>query len=242
MAAARALFLDLIRYDGRGIEAHRGYIKSVAAQGQAGELLALYNKLLSSYPDDPVLLYAAGLTETYLSGQERLVAADQRIGRAAERMPESEYPPQTRGYIAEVMETVHGERGGLERAMQFYRRAWLLNRSRENPENRANLDLNIGNIAYLLGSNATAWSYYGRRLASRVAFDNPETELIFQQRYAAVSFQMGKKAGADYRLHPCSSTDRGASRSGASPGTVRPPDPAGRGETVFRQGTWRPGG
>jgi CHAT domain-containing protein/Tol biopolymer transport system component len=193
VAAARALFLDLIRYDGRSIEAHRGYIKSVAGQGQAGELLALYNKLLSTYPDDPVLLYSAGLTETYLPGRERLIVADQRIARAAERMPESEYPPQTRGYIAEVMETVHGERGGLERAMQLYRRAWLLNRSQENPENRANLDLNIGNIAYLLGSNATAWSYYSRRLASKVAFDNPETELIFQQRYAAVSFQMGKR-------------------------------------------------
>jgi len=108
-------------------------------------------------------------------------------------MPESEYPPQTRGYIAEVMETVHGERGGLERAMQFYRRAWLLNRSRENPENRANLDLNIGNVAYLLGSNATAWSHYSRRLASGVPFDNPETELLFQQRYAAVAFQMREK-------------------------------------------------
>ena len=150
-------------------------------------------KLLAGYPDDPVLLYAAGLTETYLPGKERLIAADKLIARAAERMPESEYPPQTRGYIAEVMETVHGERGGLERAMQLYRRAWLLNRPGENPENRANLDLNIGNIAYLLGSNATAWSYYSRRLASKVPFDNPETELIFQQRYAAVAFQMREK-------------------------------------------------
>jgi CHAT domain-containing protein len=193
VAAARTLFLDLIRYDGRSIEAHRGYIKSVAAQGQASELLALYNKLLSSYPDDPVLLYASGLTETYLPGRDRLLAADRRIARASERMPESEYPPQTRGYIAEVLETVHGERGGLERAMLLYRRAWLLNRSRENPENRANLDLNIGNIAYLLGSNATAWSHYSRRLASGVPFDNQETELIFQQRYAAVAFQMKEK-------------------------------------------------
>jgi hypothetical protein len=64
--------------DGRSIEAHRGYIKSVAAQGQAGELLALYTKLLAGYPDDPVLLYAAGLTETYLPGRERLAEADKR--------------------------------------------------------------------------------------------------------------------------------------------------------------------
>ncbi|RII25125.1 MAG: hypothetical protein CXR31_14645 [Geobacter sp.] len=193
VAAARALFLDLIRYDGRSLEAHRGYIKSVAAQGQAPELLALYGKLLAGYPDDPVLLYATGLTETYLPGKERLAEADRLIARASERMPESEYPPQTRGYIAEIIETVHGERGGLERAMQFYRRAWLLNRGRENPENRANLDLNIGNIAYLLGSNATAWSHYSRRLAAGIAFDNPDTELIFQQRYAAVAFQMREK-------------------------------------------------
>jgi len=196
VAAARALFLDLIRYDGRSVEAHRGYIKSVAAQGQAGELLALYNRLLQKYPDDPVLLYGSGLTESYLPGKEHLAAADARIARAAERMPESEYPPQTRGYLAEVMETVHGERGGLERAMQFYRRAWLLNRARENPENRANLDLNIGNVAFLLGGNATAWSHYSSRLASRVPFDNPETELIFQERYGAVAFQMREKEGA----------------------------------------------
>jgi CHAT domain-containing protein/tetratricopeptide (TPR) repeat protein len=196
VAAARAIFLDLIRYDGRSVEAHRGYIKSVAAQGQAGELLALYNKLLLSYPDDPVLLYGSGLTESYLPGKEHLIAADQRIARAAERMPDSEYPPQTRGYLAEVMETVHGDRGGLERAMQLYRRAWLLNRPRENPENRANLDLNIGNVAFLLGGNATAWSHYSRRLESKIPFDNPETELIFQQRYGAVAFQMHEKEAA----------------------------------------------
>ncbi len=42
VAAARSIFLDLIRYDGRSVEAHRGYIKSVAAMGQAPELLELY--------------------------------------------------------------------------------------------------------------------------------------------------------------------------------------------------------
>ena len=196
VAAARALFLDLIRYDGRSLEAHRGYIKSVAAQGQAEELLALYNRLLASHPDDPVLLYGSGLTESYLPGKERLAAADRRIARAAERMPESEYPPQTRGYLAEVMETVHGEHGALERAMRHYRRAWLLNRPRENPENRANLELNIGNVAFLLGGNATAWKHYSNRLKSGIPFDNPETELIFQQRYGAVAFQMRENDAA----------------------------------------------
>lgn len=193
VAAARSIFLDLIRYDGRSIEAHRGYIKSVAAMGQAQELLELYRKLLLSYPDDPVLLYAAGLTLTYLPGKERLEEADRLIARSADRMPSSEYPPQTRGYLAEIFETVHGERGGLERALAHYRRAWLLNRPLEQPENRANLDLNIGNIAYLLGSKATAWKFYSQRLASGIPFDNPDTELIFQQRYAAVSFQMREK-------------------------------------------------
>jgi CHAT domain-containing protein/tetratricopeptide (TPR) repeat protein len=193
VASARSLFLDLIRYDGRSVEAHRGYIKSVAAMGQAQELLDLYRKLLHSYPDDPVLLYATGLTLTYLPGKERLEEADRLIARAADRMPSSEYPPQTRGYLAEIAETVHGERGGLERALAHYRRAWLLNRPLEQPENRANLDLNIGNIAYLLGSKATAWKFYSQRLASKVPFDNPDTELIFQQRYAEVAFQMREK-------------------------------------------------
>ncbi len=193
VAAARSIFLDLIRYDGRSVEAHRGYIKSVAAMGQARELLDRYRQMLHSYPDDPVLLYAAGLALTYLPGTESLKEADRLIARAAERMPSSEYPPQTRGYLAEISETVHGERGGLERALALYRRAWLLNRPLEQPENRANLDLNIGNIAFLLGSKATAWTFYSQRLAAKIPFDNPDTELIFQQRYAAVAFQMREK-------------------------------------------------
>jgi len=193
VAAARSTFLDLIRYDGRSIEAHRGYIKSVAAMGQARELLDLYRRMLSSYPDDPVLLYATGLTLTYLPGREPLDEADRLISRSADRMPSSEYPPQTRGYLAEIAETVHGERGGLERALAHYRRAWLLNRPQEQPENRANLDLNIGNIAFLLGSKATAWKFYSQRLDSKIPFDNPDTELIFQQRYAEVAFQMREK-------------------------------------------------
>ncbi len=193
VAAARSVFLDLIRYDGRSVEAHRGYIKSVAAMGQSIELLDLYRKMLLSYPDDPVLLYATGLTMTYLPGRERLDEADRLISRAADRMPSSEYPPQTRGYLAEIAETVHGERGGLERALAHYRRAWLLNRPLEHPENRANLNLNIGNIAFLLGSKATAWKFYSLRLASGIPFDNLDTELIFQQRYAAVAFQMREK-------------------------------------------------
>ncbi|HIJ88855.1 MAG TPA: hypothetical protein HPP97_14450, partial [Desulfuromonadales bacterium] len=193
LASARSTFLDLIRYDGRSIEAHRGYIKSVAAMGQAAELLDLYRRLLSSYPDDPVLLYATGLTLTYLPGKEHLAEADRLISRAADRMPSSEYPPQTRGYLAELAETVHGERGGLERALALYRRAWLLNRPLEQPENRANIDLNIGNIAYLLGSKATAWKFYSQRLEAKIPFDNIDTELIFQQRYAATAFQMREK-------------------------------------------------
>ncbi len=193
VAAARSVFLDLIRYDGRSVEAHRGYIKSVAAMGQAQELLGQYRKMLLSYPDDPVLLYATGLTLTYLPGRESLEEGDRLIARAADRMPSSEYPPQTRGYIAEIVETVHHERGGLERALALYRRAWLLNRPLEQPENRANLDLNIGNIAFLLGSKATAWKFYSQRLAAKIPFDNPDTELIFQQRYAEVAFQMREK-------------------------------------------------
>lgn len=193
IAAARSTFLDLIRYDGRSVEAHRGYIKSVAAMGQAAELLELYRKMLTSYPDDPVLLYTTGLTLTYLPGKENLEEADRLISRSADRMPSSEYPPQTRGYLAEIAETVHGERGGLERALAHYRRAWLLNNPVEQPENRANLDLNVGNIAFLLGSKATAWKFYCQRLASGIPFDNPDTELIFQQRYAAVAFQMREK-------------------------------------------------
>jgi CHAT domain-containing protein/Tol biopolymer transport system component len=196
IASARSVFLDLIRYDGRSIEAHRGYIKSVAAQGQAAELLELYRRQLANWPDDPVLLYATGLCLTYLPGRDHLAEADRLLVRSAERMPESEFPPQTRGYVAEITETVHGEQGGLERALDLYRRAWLLNNPVDHPENRANLDLNIGNVAYLLGRNATAWQHYHARMTSGIPFDNYETELLFLRRYGAVAFQVREQEEA----------------------------------------------
>ncbi|MBE0504683.1 MAG: tetratricopeptide repeat protein, partial [Desulfuromonadales bacterium] len=191
VATARATFLDLIRYDGRSLPAHRGYIKSVAAQGQAEELLLLYRKLLQQYPDDPILLYGAGLCETYLPGRDHLRNARKVLQRAFERLPASPYPAQTLGYLAEVEETVYGEVGGLERALSLYRRAALLNRDEIDPDNRANLELNLGNVAFLLGRNATAQQHYQKRLAANQPFDNPETELLFQRRAGAVAFQLG---------------------------------------------------
>jgi CHAT domain-containing protein len=191
VATARSTFLDLIRYEGRSLPAHRGYIKSVAAQGQAEELLLLYRKLLQQYPDDPILLYGAGLCETYLPGRDHLRSAGKVLQRAFERLPASPYPAQTLGYLAEVEETVYGEVGGLERALALYRRAALLNRDDLDPDNRANLDLNLGNIAFLLGRNATAQQHYQKRLSANQPFDNPETELLFQRRAGAVAFQLG---------------------------------------------------
>jgi len=191
IATARSTFLDLIRYEGRSLPAHRGYIKAVAAQGQAEELLLLYRKLLLQYPDDPILLYGAGLCETYLPGRDHLRNARTVLERAFERLPASPYPAQTLGYIAEVEETVYNEVGGLERALSLYRRAALLNRDDLDPDNRANLELNLGNVAFLLGRNATAQQHYQQRLAANQPFDNPETELLFQRRAGAVAFQLG---------------------------------------------------
>jgi CHAT domain-containing protein/tetratricopeptide (TPR) repeat protein len=200
VATARATFLDLIRYEGRSLPAHRGYIKAVAAQGQAEELLLLYRKLLRQYPDDPILLYGAGLCETYLPGRDHLRSAGKTLRRAFERLPSSPYPAQTLGYIAEVEETVYGEVGGLEQALELYRRAALLNRADIDPDNRANLQLNLGNVAYLLGRNATAQQHYQQRLSANLPFDNPETELLFHRRAGAVAFQLGasKEAIARY--------------------------------------------
>jgi tetratricopeptide (TPR) repeat protein len=200
ISTARATFLDLIRYEGRSLPAHRGYIKAVAAQGQAAELLLLYRKLLQEYPDDPILLYGAGLCETYLPGRDHLRSAKKTLHRAFERLPSSPYPAQTLGYIAEIEETIYGEVGGLERALDLYRRAALLNRDDIDPDNRANLELNLGNVAFMLGRNATAQQHYQQRLAAGLPFDNPETELLFQRRAGEVTFQLGanKEAIARY--------------------------------------------
>ncbi|GEM_PF-619143 len=187
--SARAIFAGLLRDDPDFVPAHRGMIRAAAALKAIPATLAEYRQRLAAQPGDPTLLYATGLTLTYLDGKAPLLEARELIRRAILKNAQVEYFHQTLGYIDEVLETVHGEHGRLEAALESYQRARFLNSSEQNPENAANLDLNIGNAHFLLGQYAQAFEEYRKRQDSKVAFDNPETEILFYQRFGTSAFQ-----------------------------------------------------
>ncbi|MBI5519873.1 MAG: CHAT domain-containing protein [Desulfovibrio sp.] len=187
--SARAIFAGLLRDDPDFVPAHRGMIRASAALKTIPATLADYRARLAQSPDDPTLLYATGLTLTYLDGKAPLMEARTLISRAIRKNGQVEYFHQTLGYVDEVLETVHKERGGLELALDSYQRARFLNVREQNPENAANLDLNIGNIHFLLGQYANAFEEYSRRYESKQPFDNEETEILFYQRFGASAFQ-----------------------------------------------------
>ncbi|MDQ7834058.1 MAG: CHAT domain-containing protein [Humidesulfovibrio sp.] len=187
--SARAIFAGLLRDDPDFVPAHRGMIRAAAALKTIPATLAEYRQKLSAKPDDATLLYATGLTLTYENGKAPLLEARDLISRAIQKNGQVEYFHQTLGYIDEVLETVHGERGRLEAALESYQRARFLNSREQNPENAANLDMNIGNIHFLLGQYAQAFEEYGKRQDSKVPFDNPETEILFYQRFGTSAFQ-----------------------------------------------------
>lgn len=188
--AARNLFAGLLRDDPSLVAAHRGFIKCAAAGRQLGPTLADYRKRLAAGPGDPVLLYATGLCLTYVEGKDALLEGRKLIERAVGLRGQVEYFHQTLGYVNEVLETVHGQPGGLEAALESYRKAQFLNAQGGDPENAPNLLLNVGNVSLLLGQYGRAFDAYAQRLASRAPFDNPDTELLFFRRLGEAAFQV----------------------------------------------------
>ncbi|HWR04767.1 MAG TPA: CHAT domain-containing protein, partial [Humidesulfovibrio sp.] len=187
--SARAIFAGLLRDDPDFVPAHRGMIRASNALKTIPATLAEYRAKLAAKPGDATLLYATGLTLTYLDGKGPLVEARGLISQAIQKNGQVEYFHQTLGYVDEVLETVHKERGRLEQALDSYQRARFLNAREQNPENAANLDLNIGNIHFLLGQYASAFEEYSKRFESKQPFDNEETEILFYQRFGASAFQ-----------------------------------------------------
>ncbi|GAB6125783.1 CHAT domain-containing protein [Humidesulfovibrio idahonensis] len=187
--SARAIFGGLLRDDPDFVPAHRGLIRASAALGTIPATLADYRAKLAAKPGNATLLYATGLTMTYLDGKAALLDARRLVSQAILKNGQMEYFHQTLGYIDEVLETVHHENGRLEGALESYQRARFLNAAEQNPENAANLDLNIGNVHFLLGQYASAFESYGKRFDSKVPFDNEETEILFYQRFGASAFQ-----------------------------------------------------
>jgi len=188
--AAQKIYNDLIREDSNLVQAHRGYIKCAALLKQINPVLEQYRAQLAKDPDNPVLLYATGLCLTYLEGKKSLDDARTLIEAAIRKQGQNPYFHQTIGYIFEVSETVYGEPGGLEKALLSYRKAFFLNNPEEDPQNSANLALNLGNIHFLLGQYSKALEMYLERLASKVPFDHEDTEILFYRRLGGSAFQV----------------------------------------------------
>ncbi len=191
--AAQKIYADLIRRDDSLLQAHRGYIKCAAARKQIEKVRQEYRARLSKKPDDVTALYCLGLCLTYEEGRESLEEAQKLIKKAIGINGQIAYFHQTSGYISEVLETVYGLPGGLEAAMESYRKAYFLNNQEEDPVNGANLSLNLGNIYFLLGQFPDAFEYYSRRLNSGAPFDNEETEILFYRRLGESAFQIRER-------------------------------------------------
>jgi CHAT domain-containing protein/tetratricopeptide (TPR) repeat protein/Tol biopolymer transport system component len=187
--SARKNFKELIDYDETITEAHRGYIKCAAASKEIREVSADYRKKLKSNPSDPIALYNVALCLTYLEDKDSLRQARKLLLETVSRSAQSEYFHQTLGYVLEVLETVHGEKGLLETALESYKKAYFLNDHQNNPDNAANLLLNLGNVYYLLGQYGKAFEYYSLRLDTALPFDNTNTEILFYTRLGAAAFQ-----------------------------------------------------
>ena len=188
--AAQKIYSDLIREDPNLVQAHRGYIKCAALMKQINPVLDQYRAQLAKDPDNPVLLYVNGLCLTYLEGKKTLDEARRLIEVAIRKQGQNPYFHQTLGYIFEVSETVYGEPGGLEKALLSYQKAFFLNNPEQDPQNSANLALNLGNIHFLLGQYTKALEMYLERLASKVPFDHEDTEILFYRRLGGAAFQV----------------------------------------------------
>lgn len=188
---AQNIFKELMDFDHRIIEAHRGYIECAAVFGDIDQVLEDYRSDLARNPNDPVLLYAVGLCLTYMDSPEAITESEKLIRDAIRRNGRIEYFHQTLGYVYEVSETIYGWDNRIELALASYQKAFFLNDPEENPENAANLALNIGNALYLLKQYGKALEFYNLRMTYDIDFDVPDTELVYYKRMGECAFQSG---------------------------------------------------
>ncbi len=187
--SARSLFKELIDYDDRIVQAHRGYIQCAAASGDIDKVLADYRAKLQTDGNDPVWRYCTGLCLTYRNNQADLREAKTHIEQSIRIDGGVEYYHQTLGYIHEVLETVYGKPGQLEYALVGYQKAYFLNDPEADAENAAHLVLNLGNIYYLLGQYGKAYQFYSDRDRRQPPFPSADAQLVFLKRLGESAFQ-----------------------------------------------------
>ncbi|MEE9259025.1 MAG: tetratricopeptide repeat protein, partial [Nitrospinaceae bacterium] len=183
-------FRKLIEFSPDTVEAHRGYIQAAAALGKTGGMVNFYKERLKTRQKSAVDHYALGLAHTYLDPPD-LAEAEKKIGAALEIDSQQVFFHQTLGWVYEQMESLEKQNGNLERALHEYQMALALNDETLDPENEANLLLNLGNGHYLLKNHFTAFHYYRERERGGIKFVDSNREAIFWQRFGESAFKSG---------------------------------------------------
>ncbi|MBW2218237.1 MAG: tetratricopeptide repeat protein, partial [Deltaproteobacteria bacterium] len=187
---AQNRFSELIDYDASIVEAHRGYIKCAASLNLMEKTLKNYRQRLQKDPDDPVAVYCVGLCLTYLDTKESVEEARKLLIRSVSMNGQIEYFHQTLGYVFEVLENVYNQKGNLENALESYKKAYFLNSPELNPDNTANLLLNLGNTYFSLGHFHKAFSIYKDFQETGKPFDHKDREILFYRRFGMAAFQV----------------------------------------------------
>jgi len=190
--AARSLFKEIIEFDGSVVEAHRGYIKCAATQMDLDKVLSTYRTQMTQAPADPIVIYALGLGLSYREDQKSLKEARELLERAILLNGQIGHFHRTLGYVLEVLETVYGQKGGLEAALESYQKAFFLTDPADDPKSHAELNLNLGNVYFLLGQYAKAFYHYDQRLASKKPIPNLKASVLFYKRLGTSAFQIRK--------------------------------------------------
>ncbi len=188
MKLARKSFLKLIDYEPTTVEAHRGYVQAEASLKRTQHAIEFYQKRIAVERPSAEDQYALGLAHTYLSPPD-LDTAEKWIRQAMRLNSNNVYYHQTLGWVFEQKERIKPDSNYLERTVQEYQSALVLNDPISQPRNEANLLLNLGHGNYLLSNFFSAYLVYDQRLNSGHDFLNAEREAIFYQRFAESAFK-----------------------------------------------------
>ncbi len=183
-------FKKLMDFSPQTVEGHRGYIQSHVALKKTNEVIQFYKKKISVSDPLPVHWYSYGLALTYLDPPDLNKSKDS-IEKALVKQSNNAFYHQTLGWIFEQKERAEGKRDFLEKSLQEYRTALALNDEEIDPQNEANLLLNLGNGNYLLKNYFSSYRYYDKRYHAKRDFVNADREALFYQRYAESAFKVG---------------------------------------------------
>jgi CHAT domain-containing protein/Tol biopolymer transport system component/Tfp pilus assembly protein PilF len=187
---ASKTFRKLIDFSPDSVEAHRGYLQASAVLKKTDKSIQFYHDRLKERKDSAVDHYALGLAFTYLSPPD-LAQAEKAISQALAIDSQQVFFHQTLGWIYEQKERLAKGEADLERAVSEYQMALALNDEKLDPENEANLALNLGNGHYLLNNHFSAYHYYRKRKSSGVPFFDSQRASIFHQRFGESAFKSG---------------------------------------------------